>query len=53
MLKFFSKSDDTPKVKFDKEWNSYVVVRKGSILYTGTKEQCQTYLQNLNNYSLG
>ncbi len=46
MLKIFSKSKDTPRIKFDKEWNSFVVVRNSNILYTGTKEQCEMYLKN-------
>ncbi len=46
MFNFLGKSKDAPKIKFDKEWNSYVVVQKSNILYTGTKEQCQMYMKN-------
>ncbi|MEM9324665.1 MAG: hypothetical protein AAGA85_03380 [Bacteroidota bacterium] len=48
MINFFkSNSKDKLKIKFNKDWNSFIVVRNNSnILYTGSKEQCEIYLKN-------
>ncbi len=34
------------KVKFDKDMDSYAVKLHTSILFVGTKEKCQTFVQN-------
>lgn len=34
------------KLKYDKEEKKWMVIKEESILFLGTEEQCQKYLQN-------
>ena len=46
MFSFF-KSDDGMKIQFNKEWDSYLVVKgKSRIVYTGSKEKCKAFMKN-------
>ncbi len=47
MFNFLKSSREKLQIKFDKTWDSFVVIKdKSNILYTGSKEQCETYLRN-------
>lgn len=44
--KFFNSSKDRLVLKYIKEDKNWSVQKAGSILYLGTKEQCNKYLQH-------
>ena len=47
MLNFLKSNKEKLQIKFDKSWDSFVVIKdKSNILYTGSKEQCENYLKN-------
>ena len=45
-LLFAKKNHNQAKLKYDKEEKKWMVMKEGSILFLGTEEQCQKYMQN-------
>lgn len=43
----FYLTKDKPRIKYSKDWNAFIVVINENILYTGTKEMCRTYVDNI------
>ncbi len=45
-LLFPKKHRNQAKLKYDKDEKKWMVMKEGSILFLGTEEQCQKYMQN-------
>ncbi|MEO9802264.1 MAG: hypothetical protein ABJF04_03405 [Reichenbachiella sp.] len=49
MIKLFKKKKKKLQIKFDKDFNSTVVIKDHTILFIGSKEACEVYIDNHKN----